>query len=401
MLRVNNFEGYGLDTRDVLRIAPDVEAKYSRTRLAPNDVLITVVGSVGQVAVVPAALAGWNVARAVAVIRPRVPALARWIALALRAPDAQHALGIAANTTVQTTINLKDLRKLQVPLPKPAEREAIEQLLCSLDDRIDLLRQTNATLEAIAQALFNSWFIDFDPVRAKAEGREPEGMDAATAALFPSEFQESELGLIPKGWRVGTFSEMAELSKETVVPMKAPNQEFEHYSLPAFDGGQLPTFEQGEAIKSNKTRVPVGAVLQSKLNPHIPRVWFPTRVGETAVCSTEFLPWLARTDFNPSTVYCTLASPSFTAATHTLVTGTSNSHQRIKPDQVAKLPVQLAPPSIYAAFDAAVTPMLQKVGENRWTIKDLADLRDTLLPRLISGKLRLPEAQEHIEEAFS
>src|SRR5690606_8646078 len=81
--------------------------------------------------------------------------------------------------------------------------------LSALDDRIDLLRRTNVTLEAIAQALFKSWFVDFDPVRAKAEGREPEGMDPATVALFPSEFEESELGLIPKGWRIDEIGKAA------------------------------------------------------------------------------------------------------------------------------------------------------------------------------------------------
>src|SRR5690606_36545932 len=84
----------------------------------------------------------------------------------------------------------------------------IAESLSMLEDRIDSLRQANATLEAIAQALFKSWFVDFDPVRAKAEGREPEGMDAATAALFPSEFEDSELGPLLKGWRVGGSDEL-------------------------------------------------------------------------------------------------------------------------------------------------------------------------------------------------
>lgn len=220
MLRVNNFRGYGLDTSDVMRIANEVEARYARTRIRTDDVLITVVGSVGQVAVVPDELTGWNLARAVALLRPRERELARWIASCLRAPAAQHALGMAANTTVQTTINLKDLRKLELPMPPAAERAAIQGLLSALDDRIDLLRQTNATLESIAQALFKSWFIDFDPVRAKAEGREPESMDAATAALFPAEFEESILGLIPKGSRPGTVEELFVLQRGFDLPAK-------------------------------------------------------------------------------------------------------------------------------------------------------------------------------------
>ncbi len=284
--------------------------------------------------------------------------------------------------------------------PVDVQRD-IAVALRSLDDRIDLLRQTNATLESIAQALFKSWFIDFDPVRAKAEGREPEGMDAETAALFPNSFENSELGEIPKGWRVGIFGDVAELVKGSISPMTAPADIFEHYSLPAFDDSQLPVFELGEAIKSNKTRVPTGAVLQSKLNPHIPRVWFPSRVGDRAVCSTEFLPWVAKANASVEVLYCTLTCPSFAASVRTLVTGTSNSHQRVKADQVAALALVLAPSDIYEAFTRLAEVLLAKVGENRRMVKNLTDLRDTLLPRLVSGKLRLPEAEAQLNEALA
>lgn len=399
MVRVNNFRAFGLDTSDVLSIATDVEAKYTRTRLRADDVLITVVGTVGQIAVVPPSLAGWNVARAVAVIRPREAKLARWIALALRSPESQRALGVAANTTVQTTINLKDLRKLPVPVPESKERQAIEVLLGSLDDRIDLLRQTNATLEAIAQALFKSWFINFDPVRAKAEGREPEGMDAATAALFPAEFEESALGLIPKGWQVGCFGDLATLAKGSVKPLDFPTMTFEHYSLPAFDAGELPVLEAGGSIKSNKTRIPRGAVLQSKLNPHIPRVWYTADVGDQAICSTEFLPWVSRKTASPELLYSTLRASAFEAQVRTLVTGTSNSHQRVKADQIATLNIVSAPTAVRSAFTDVVRPLLKQVAANRVRTSTLAELRDTLLPRLISGKLRLPEAEAVVAEA--
>ncbi|MEN1720210.1 restriction endonuclease subunit S, partial [Pseudomonas aeruginosa] len=97
------------------------------------------------------------------------------------------------------------LRQHEVLLPPLEEQKRIADFLETLDDRIVLQRETNATLEAIAQALFKSWFVDFDPVRAKAEGRQPEGMDAATAALFPDSFEESDLGTVPNGWRVLPF----------------------------------------------------------------------------------------------------------------------------------------------------------------------------------------------------
>ena len=123
----------------------------------------------------------------------------RFISYFLRGID----FGAYTDKAAVPGINRNDLHRADVVVPVDVEvQREIAGVLGAIDDRIDNLRQTNTTLESIAQALFKSWFVDFDPVRAKAEGREPEGMDAATAALFPSEFEDSELGPIPKGWQV-------------------------------------------------------------------------------------------------------------------------------------------------------------------------------------------------------
>lgn len=303
--------------------------------------------------------------------------------------------------SAQPSLNRNFIYTMKLRVPGREEQDRIVEALQALDDRIGLLRQANTTLESIAQTLFKSWFIDFDPVRAKAEGCEPEGMDAATAALFPGEFEESALGLIPKGWCVGSFGDLAQLSKGTLNPLNHPSQEFEHYSLPAFDADQRPVFELGEGIKSNKTRVPADAVLQSKLNPHIPRVWLPFEPGDSAICSTEFLPWRATNQATREAVYCLLTSAAFGSAVRTLVTGTSNSHQRVKGEQVAALAVCVAPAPVYRAFSIYAKPLLERVGENRQHAMTLAEIRDALLPRLISGQLRIPEAREQLEEALA
>lgn len=406
MVRVNNFRGFGLDTSDVLSIAADIEAKYSRTRLRCNDVLITVVGTVGQVAVVSPSLAGWNVARAVAVIRPKDEKLARWIALALRAPESQRALGVAANTTVQTTINLKDLRKLAVPIPERQEREAIELLLGSLDDRIDVLRQTNATLEAIAQALFKSWFIDFDPVRAKQAGREPEGMDAATAALFPAEFEESTLGLIPKGWRVSKLSDLC----DGIFSGGTPDTR-----KPEYWNGTLPWFSSGEtretvvigtdkhiteaAVANSSTRLArPGDVLIASAGQGQTR-------GQTSYCALD-------TYINQSVVSVRTsreaANPAWTfynlARRYDELRGISDSHS-IRGSLTTKLLASLrviAPSTmLMQRFGAIAEPLLAAQAGNRRCARSLAELRDTLLPRLISGKLRLPEVKEQLEDVLA
>lgn len=113
--------------------------------------------------------------------------------------------------SVQKDLNHSAFKTLMINVPPIKDQEEINALLQPMDDRITLLRETNATLEAIAQALFKSWFVDFDPVRAKAEGRQPEGMDAATAALFPDSFEETELGLVPRGWGISRIDSIAKI----------------------------------------------------------------------------------------------------------------------------------------------------------------------------------------------
>lgn len=306
------------------------------------------------------------------------------------------------HATGTTTLGLARDDFLAFPLPVPT-RHAMDlvELLEAIEARIQGLRETNTTLEAIAQALFKSWFVDFDPVRAKAEGREPDGMDAVTAALFPGEFEESGLGLIPEGWWTGTFGDIASQSKGSVSPLSSRETEYDHYSLPAFDAGLMPVLEFGEAIKSNKTPVPNGAVLISKLNPHIPRIWFTGEVRRNAVCSTEFLVWVPLDGISAEYVFCLATSAPFNTAMRQLVTGTSNSHQRVKPDYLTAIAAVVPPSDVTTEFGKISGPLLRRVLENRSIALSLAQLRDTLLPRLVSGKLRLPDADAMIEEAVT
>lgn len=322
----------------------------------------------------------------------------RFLYWALKARDTR----ILRTGSAQAQIVVGSLEKFLVEIPEqPSIQHAIADILDTFDDRITLLRETSATLEAIAQALFKSWFVDFDPVRAKMEGRAPEGMDEATAALFPDSFEESELGLVPKGWRVGCVGDLARQKKGSVNPLASPSTMFEHYSLPAFDAGQAPVVETGDAIKSNKTPLPAEAVLLSKLNPHIPRIWLPVVSGLNAVCSTEFLAYSPCNGSGKEFIYCLFSSPYFLMNLRQLVTGTSNSHQRVKPDQISSTPVVVPATSVLAAFTEISQPIFKRVYENRQQVQTLVTLRDTLLPRLISGQLRLPAANEEIEEAIA
>lgn len=212
ILRINNIDNGYLNIKDVLRVSPKIESAYSRTRLSGGEVLLTVVGSTGQSLIVPPSLAGWNIPRAIALIRPDEDIGARWINICLHLPQVRQHLDERANTTVQKTLNLKDVRTIPIMLPPKNERDKIAAILSSLDDKIELNRAMNETLESIARSLFKSWFVDFDPVRARAMEKKPVDMDDATAALFPDSFVDSELGPIPKGWEVEKLDNFFELA---------------------------------------------------------------------------------------------------------------------------------------------------------------------------------------------
>lgn len=395
MLRVNNFQGHSLNLSDVMRIAPEIEAKYERTRIQAGDVLLTIVGSVGQVAAVPNELSGWNIARAIAMIRPSQPELSRWIALVLRSPQAQYQLGVAANTTVQTTINLKDLRELRIPLPDKAERCAIAHILGTLDDKIELNRRRNQTLEAMARALFKDWFVDFRPVRSKMEGREPY-LPADLWQLFPDRLDDEGK---PEGWEMVPLDNIANLVTTSISPGKTPDIIFEHYSIPAFDAGQMPAMELGETIKSNKYIVDRAAVLVSKLNPLTPRVWLPMVSTHHAVCSTEFMQFVPRELNNRAFIYSLMTSQAMKEQILSHVTGSTGSRQRAQPSQIAKLEILCPASDILRAFSHKAEPLLNVAKTNQVESQYLAQLRDTLLPKLISGELRIGGAEKFFEAA--
>ncbi len=285
------------------------------------------------------------------------------------------------------------LKVVRTKAPPLAEQKAIAAVLGTLDNKIGLNRRMNATLEAMARALFQRWFVDFDPVRAKLDARPPAGLDPSTAALYPNEFEDSEFGHIPKGWQVGTVGNLATLNRGAVNPGDFPNESFDHFSLPAFDNGRTPKAELGTAIMSNKLVVTPNSVLLSKLNPHIPRIWLPDlHPTRRSVCSTEFMVACAKSGVSREYLFSLFTSSAFASVYGTLVTGTTGSHQRIRPESVLEMEVAIPPSSLIEDFTVVVKPMFDHINRNTDQSGTLATLRDTLLPKLLSGELSVTEA---------
>jgi type I restriction enzyme S subunit len=171
-------------------------------------------------------------------------------------------------------------------------------------------------------------------------------------------------------------------------PGDSPEEPFDHYSIPAFDEGQLPSIEIGAAIKSNKFIVPPNSILLSKLNPRIPRVWLPRTDGNRrSICSTEFLVVLPHDGVPREWLYGLLRSPEFLSKFATFVTGTSGSHQRVRPESLLAMLVRIPPKPTMTRFAAAVGPICKRIADNLREAQNLAAIRDALLPKLIGGEV--------------
>ena len=300
---------------------------------------------------------------------------------------------LLAQATGSTFPNVSASQLAELPYPNldKEEQHAIAHILGTLDDKIELNRRMNETLEEMARALFQSWFVDFDPVRAKMEGRDT-GLPPDLAALFPDRIVDSELGLIPEGWEVRALGEAAEQLRDNENPQSSPSATFSHFSIPAFDQGKVPIREYGANIKSAKTCIRPGVVLISKLNPEIERVWLvDVEPGERAVCSTEFLVLQAHPPLQRSYIYCLARSPLFREQIESLVTGTSKSHQRAQPGAILSLQVVIPSEPVIHAFDRQASELLTASLAHRSEAITLAEQRDVLLPRLVSGEARIGE----------
>jgi type I restriction enzyme S subunit len=368
IVRVNNIRNGRVDTADVLRVDSAIESKFKRSRLNGGEVLLTLVGTLGEVAVAPDTLRGWNVARAVGVIPVRPDPGSDWVSICLRSSFVQHCIRMWATTTVQATFNLRDLAKLPIPIPPKHTREAIAAVLGALDDKIELNRRMNATLEAMARTLFQSWFVDFDPVRAKLDGRHPSGLDLATAALFPNEFENSELGHIPKGWKTIPLGELADLNwgDTTITKASYVPSGFRAFSASGADGF-LPRFDfdrTGVVISAIGANAGVTWLAHGKWSciKNTLRFW-----ATVPAVSTEFL------------FFATYGQEKWPQR--------GSAQPFISQGDARALLVLVPTGDLAERFGTVVRPWLAKIEANEQQSRTLANLRDTLLPRLLSGEL--------------
>jgi type I restriction enzyme S subunit len=318
--------------------------------------------------------------------------------------------GMAASTDMAPYLSLIDQRRLRIELPDAGEQRAIAHVLGTLDDKIELNRKMSETLEAMARAIFQSWFVDFDPVRAKARGEQPGGMSAEMAALFPSEFEESELGPIPKGWRVRRVAEVAERIAMGPFGSNIKTDNFVPDGVPIVRGNNLKdgfvdaefvflTEEKADEL-SNAVAIPGDLVFTHRGTlGQVGLIPAQSRYPRYVVSQSQMLLRANRRVVGPEYLYLFFRLPigrdQLLANTNaTGVPAIARPTSSLKEIRVVE-----PSPEVMRRFGSAAERLFGKARQSNEEAKTLAALRDTLLPRLISGKLRVAEAEKLARDA--
>jgi len=300
-----------------------------------------------------------------------------------------------SHTSAYPAINPDVIENAEILVPPLPEQKAIAHILGTLDDKIELNQQMNETLEAIAKAVFKSWFVDFDPVRAKMEGRQPVGMDAATAELFPDSFEESALGLIPRGWRVGKLGDIAINSCRSTKPENTasdtPYIGLEHMPRRSI---ALSDWGNAEDINSNKYEFHKGEILFGKLRPYFHKIGVAPLDG---ICSTDILVINCQLPEWFSFVLSTVSTDEF--INYTDITSTGTRMPRTNWNDMSKYEISIPSTALAQVFNRSFSLLIEKIILNIFESRTLSTIRDTLLPKLMSGEIRVKEAQTMIEEA--
>jgi restriction endonuclease S subunit/predicted nucleotidyltransferase len=294
-------------------------------------------------------------------------------------------------------LNSDELKALAVVLPPEPEQRAIAHILGTLDDKIELNRRINETLEAIARALFKSWFVDFDPVRAKAEGRDP-GLPQPLADLFPDSFEDSELGEIPEGWRVAPLPD--------VIDVNPPRVLRKGIEAPYLDMANMPTRGHSPNDVTRRTfgsgmRFMNGDTLVARITPCLENgktafVDF-LEAGKVGWGSTEYIVLRPKAPLPEEFAYCLARAPEFRDFAIQSMTG-SSGRQRVPAEALAHFRVVAAPKPIAELFGRLIKPLFERASTASKEGRTLSALRDTLLPKLISGQLRLRDAERLLKE---
>ena len=316
-----------------------------------------------------------------------------WLLYWMRSEVGQQAFEQTKIGSTQQALTIVNLKALRILLPSLHEQNEIAAILGALDDKIELNRKTAATLEEMARALYRSWFVDFDPVQARSQGIPPAHMPPTTAALFPDNFGEDGL---PEGWRNGRLGDVAVNSRGKADP-DTINQDTPYIGLEHIPRQSIAIADWGTAadVGSTKSQMKVGQFLFGKLRPYFHKVGL---VPIDGICSTDILVVEAKHKRWAQFVLSVISSKDLVDHVNAASTGTRMP--RAKWQDLADYEIAVAPDEIADAFSNTVAPMHNRILASIRENQTLATVRDTLLPRLMSGELRVGDARDQIKEVL-
>jgi len=389
LIRSQNVYNDGFHKDGLVYIDKLSAEKLNNVNVSKDDVLLNITGdSVARACMTPDEVLPARVNQHVAIIRPNPdefnPFFLWYWLVAQRTQE--WLLVLASSGATRNALTKGMIEDLQVPKPHIDTQNYVAETLNYLTDQIHLNQQINQTLESIAQTIFKSWFVDFDPVKAKMVGREPEGMDAETAALFPDNLVESEIGMIPEGWEVKPLSGIATFLNGLAL-QKYPASEGDPY----FPVLKIAELRGGFGSRTNKANTDVpnnyivqdGDIIFSWSGSLLAKQW---SLGEAALNQHLFK---VTSDSYPKWFYYQWILhhlPEF----RSIAAGKATTMGHIQRKHLNEAKVLVPPQVLMKSADSILRPILDMQLENDLNSRTLGELRDTLLPKLISGEIQIP-----------
>jgi type I restriction enzyme S subunit len=354
------------------RISKDVNDNYSRTQLLGGELLVVLVGNPGLSVVVPKHLKGWNVARAVSVLKLKNKENAQFVSYALQSREVRHNLLSYCNTTVQITLNLKELKEVFIPWPSKPEREEIVRTLDSFNAKIELLQAQNKTLETMAQTIFKEWFGKYQI--------------------------EDEL---PKGWRVGKLGDVIDLQSGFSHNTKVSGDtKVKIAKMGVVDGKNF--FNRRSVINYSET---IDSKYKLKEDDIIVSTRDVTRdkliIGNVSLIPDDLAnfglyagsnTWIIKTDLNQYYLFLLLRNRNFRH--HIIQSSKGSTIVMITRDAFLNCPLIFPHENVLLEFINTIDPIFKKIKNNNSTIQSLTKTRDTLLPKLMSGQVRVNNVKQ-------
>ncbi len=410
VIRVSNFFGDSIDSSDLKYVSRFIADTNRSVSLKENDIVVATVGSwpnnplsvVGRTVSVPSWASGALMNQNSVIIRSSSANFfdQKFIYYQMKTSAFKnHIISKAQGSANQASITLNTIFSYPIWWPDQVTRKKVAEILFKIDCKVTLLQEKNKTLESIAQILFKSWFVDFDPVFAKQEGRQPEGMDELTAALFPGNFEQSELGEIPMGWEIKELKNVFDLFGGQAFKSK-------DYTSQGIFVLRTNNFKKGIAIKNHNDVFLPNSFLDLYKNfvceafdYHL--VMVGASIGNTGMILPHLLPALRNQNmwcFRPknkeviSRLYLKFVIDKTSKELINFASGSARDF--FKRDDFKNHKLIIPTEKILKSYSKIVDPFLEEISMNSNKIETLLNLRDILLPRLILGQLRLSGTEE-------